>query len=186
MPTANAVNIPSFPSTALDRTPPFLNFMSPLHATFEVKKLPGVNFSLQTANIPSIVLPATFQHNPLVKIPKMGDHIEYEPLQVSFKVDEELDNYIQVHNWIRRLGFPESTNEYAVIKGQSRMSGLGEFSDASLMIRNSNRNVNFAINYIDMIPTSLSSLIFDTTNEDIPYITAVATFVYSHFDVERI
>lgn len=186
MPTANTVDGPVFPTTALDRTPEFTNFLSPLHATFLIKKLPGVNFTVQGANIPRLTLPNVTQANPFVNIPRMGDHIEYEPLVISFMVDEELENYIQVHNWIRSLGFPENFDEYAAISAHSKTSGLGLYSDATLMIRNSNRNVNFAINYIDAHPISLSSLDFDTRNSDVNYINAEITFVYSHFNLERV
>lgn len=186
MPTANAINTPSLPSTALDRTPQFINFMSPLHATFQVRKLPGVNFTVQNINVPDVTCEPTYQYNPLVKIPKMGDQITYAPLQINFKVDEELDNYIQIHNWIRQLGFPESSEEFATIKNQPSYTGLGQYSDVSLMIRNSERNINMEIVYIDAFPISISSLFFDTRNTDVNYISASATFVYSHFNIQRV
>lgn len=186
MATANAINIPNLTQDALDRTPPFLNFMSPLHATFEIRKLPGVNFTVQSVNIPGMSLSPVYQANPLVKIPKMGDHIDYEPLEITFKIDEELDNYLQLHNWIRGLGFPENYNEFAVQNNQSKISGLGSYSDASLMIRNSERNINFEIVYQDAHPISLSSVFFDTRNMDVDYVSATATFVYSHFNINRV
>ena len=45
-----------------------------------------------------------------------GDKITYDDLSFSFFVDENLENYLEVHNWIRGLGYPESIQEFSDLK----------------------------------------------------------------------
>jgi hypothetical protein len=40
-----------------------------------------------------------------------GDKILFEDFSLRFLVDENLENYMEIHNWIRGLGFPESLEE---------------------------------------------------------------------------
>ena len=44
-------------------------------------------------------------------------------------VDEDLVNYMEIQNWIRGLGFPESLNEFTDLKNymelQNLIRGLG-------------------------------------------------------------
>ena len=49
-------------------------------------------------------------------IPVPGDKLTYADLTLSFFVDEDLENYIEVHNWLRGLGFPESIQEFIDLK----------------------------------------------------------------------
>ena len=44
----------------------------------------------------------------LKDLPIPGDKMEFEDLNVRFLVDENLENYMEIQNWMRGLGFPES------------------------------------------------------------------------------
>ena len=59
-----------------------------------------------------------------------------------------------------------------------------EYSDASLLIYNSNFNVIAKVNFRDTFPVGLSAINFDATQEDLKYVTAEATFKYSIYDIE--
>ena len=42
-----------------------------------------------------------------------GTTLNYSALNMTFLVDENLENFEEIHGWIRGLGFPESYTEYA-------------------------------------------------------------------------
>lgn len=165
---------------------PNKNFLSPVNFTFEIKKCPAVNFFVQKVNIPDITLPSPISPNPMVNIPYIGDHIKYGKLEITFKVDEDLQNYLEIHNWIKALGKPIDFIERKKINETPIFTGEGEISDISLTILSSTKMANFEINYIDCHPTFLSKLIFDTTDSNINYLTASATFDYTYYEINKI
>ena len=86
------------------------NFLSPIGFKFVLAKYPKVAYFAQTANIPAMNLGIQNQSTPFRSLPLEG-FIEYEPFSLSFLVDENLENYLILHNWIRALGTPDSTQE---------------------------------------------------------------------------
>jgi len=172
--------------TALDNIPENKNFLSPLGFKFQIKKSPHLNFFVQNVNIPGITLAPPTSGNPFVRLSYPGDHIQYDDIMVSFKVDEDLQNYLEIHNWIRDLGFPNKFDEYRRIQKVAPTTGLGIRSDISLIILSSAKNPIYDVTFKDTFPVSLSSLIFDTTSNDVNYIEASATFRYTSFDINLI
>lgn len=165
--------------------PENINFLSPMKFRFFIKKTPHLNFFTQQVNLPSIELPPTSYENPWVVIPEAGDHIVYEDLKVSFKVDEDLENYLEIHNWIRGLGFPTDFKEYKDLKEKKSYTGEGLVSDISLMMLSNKDNPIFEVTYIDAFPYYLSGIQFSSTNKE-NQVTATAHFKYTYYDITRL
>lgn len=172
--------------SAIDNIPVNKNFLSPLGFVFQIKKSPNVNFFIQNVNLPGLSLTQVETPNPFVKVPYSGDHINYDDLMISFKVDGNLNNYREIHDWIRQLGFPEDFKEYKQIASQPIYSGLGIKSDISLIILSSSRNPIYEVIFKDAFPVSLSSLIFDSTADDVMYLQAESTFRYSTYTISTL
>lgn len=172
--------------TALDTIPQNRNFLSPLNFKFQIKKAPSVNFFLQSVGIPGFQLSPTYQPNPFINIPVSGDHIDVEPLTISFKVDENLVNYMELYTWITELGFPNNCGEYNKLASQPVTSGLGITSDISLLILSSSRNPIYDVTFFDCFPISLGRLLFDTIAPDVNFIDTTASFKYRYFNIAKI
>jgi hypothetical protein len=172
--------------TAIDNTPANKNFLSPLNFVFRIKRSPHLNFFVQRVGIPALSLQNPLQTNPFVSIPIAGDHLHFENLDVTFKVDEDLQNWFEMHNWLRSLGFPENFSEYAQIKNQSIASGASIRSDISLIILNAVKLPIYECTFIEAFPQSLSDLTFDTTDTSVNYITATVSFKYLLYTVEKL
>jgi len=157
------------------------NFLSPIGFKFSISKTPKVNFFCNSARIPEIILGTTIQASYLKDIDIPGDKLQYGDFSLRFLVDEELENYMAIHNWLTGIGFPRTPEEYkdltTNVKGQR--DGEEAFSDASLSILNSNYNTSAIIRFEEMFPTSLTSLEFEAGDTDINYFTAEATFKYT-------
>ena len=171
---------------AIDNTPVNKNFLSPLGFKFLIKKAPHVNFFAQKVNIPSIVLQSPETNNPFVKIPYPGEHLNFGDLQLIFAVDEDLQNYLEIHNWIKALGKPENFNQYKEIQDVVSWTGDGIYSDISLMVLSSTKMSNFEITFVDGYPVSLSDLVFNTVDENVNYITASVVFKYTYYTITNI
>lgn len=175
--------------SALDSNPANKNFLSPLNFSFRIKKAPYTNFFIQKVNVPRMSLPEIEVPTPFINLPKPGDHIAFESLAITFKVDEDMTNYMEIYDWLVQMGKPQDFSQYARIESlqiNSPTSGLGIYSDIELMILDGKRNANYAVVYQDAYPTDLSGLEFESTAEDIDFISASATFKYKLYTIEKV
>ena len=167
------------------------NFLSIVGFKFLLNRCPKVDFYCNTANIPEVILGTAVQRTYLKDIPVPGDKLQYGDLNISFMVDEDMDNYLQIYQWITSLGFPESISQFSELKDTDRLlpekpvagDHFNERSDATLMILNSDYNPSVKIKFKDVFPVSLSAVPFNVTAEAQQYYTATASFRYTIFDV---
>ena len=167
------------------------NFLSVVGFKFLLNRCPKVDFYCNSANIPEVTLGTAVQRTYLKDIPVPGDKMSYGDLNITFMVDEDMENYLQLYQWITSLGFPESLNQFNELKDTDRLlpekpasgNAFNERSDATLMILNSDFNPSVKIKFKDVFPVSLSAVPFDTTQEQQTYYTATAVFRYTIFDV---
>lgn len=174
--------------TATD-SPSNKNFLSPLNFKFKIKKCPGVNFFIQKVNVPRLRLPDVGVPNPFLALPKPGDHATFEELSITFKVDEDMQNYMELYTWITEMGKPQNFEQYASIQARefrSPTSGTGIYTDIELEILSSKRQANYAVVFQDAFPVDLGSIQFDSTLEDVDYVTADAMFRYKLYTIEKI
>ena len=161
------------------------NFLAPVGFKFSLSKFPKVTFFSNTARIPDITLGTTIQSTYLKDIDIPGEKLTYGELNVRFLVDENLENYMKIHNWLTGLGFPESGQDF--IDKTTNEDGIRDlkeqFSDGSLHILNSNFNDIAVVKFRDLFPIYLTSLEFDATESDINYFTADVTFKYTIYDI---
>jgi hypothetical protein len=173
------------PGTPIDNR----NFLAPTGFKFSLKRSPGVAFFCNQANIPSLDLGIATQPTYLKDIDVPGDKIQFGDLTLRFLVDEDLVNYMEIQNWIRGLGYPESVKEFddlekeAVLPGNFDRSGDNIYSDGTLQILSSNLVAKFNVNFKDMFPYSLSTITFDATDTDIEYFTADVSFKYTIYNL---
>lgn len=161
------------------------NFLSPLNFKFVLKRAPHVNFFAQKVNIPGLSLPEVDVSNPLIRVPYPGDHLLYEELELTFRVDEDLRNYMELHSWLRALG-KRNFGEYKAVASKPTTSGEGLRSDISLTVLTSQRNANYEVVFKDAFPTRVTGIDFNSTDTDIEYIEASATFRYVTYDIDKV
>jgi len=161
------------------------NFLAPVGFKFSLSKFPKVDFFCNSARIPEITLGTAIQPSYLKEIDIPGEKLIYGDLSIRFLVDEQLENYVAVHNWLTGLGFPETPQQF--INKTTDRDGLRDFQeqfcDGSLHILNSNYNDVAIVKFKDIFPTSITSLDFDATETDINYFTAEATFKYVIYSI---
>ena len=166
------------------------NFLAPTGFKLVLNRSPKVAFFSNAANIPGITLGEAIQPTYLKDIPTPGDKIVFDDFTVRFMVDEDLKNYMELQNWIRGLGYPETLKEiYDLQKeetgiGNNTDSGLMDiYSDGTLTVLGSTQNALFKVNFSDLWPYSLTTLQFDATDTDVNYFTAEAGFKYTIYDI---
>jgi hypothetical protein len=167
------------------------NFLSPVGFQFILQKKPKIDFFCNNANIPGINLGVAMQGSPLKAIPVPGEILTFEDLTLRFLVDEDMENYLEVWNWLCQFGFPEDFGQYQQLLNEDENSvgvqnAISGMSDGTLLIYNSNYNPNIKVEFKDLFPVSLSSIVFDSTPSDITYASAEVVFKYTIYDIIKI
>lgn len=173
--------------TAFDRQIANRNFLSPLGFKFNLVRAPKVDFFSNSANIPGINLGAAIQPTYLKDIPIPGDKLVFDDFTMRFNVDENLENYTIIQNWMRGLGYPESVYEYIEWKN-SDPNNPGQdpnISDGTLIVYNSNFQPSTMVKFQGLFPVSLSSIEFDASSTDVQYVTASVTFKYALYKISN-
>ena len=193
-------------TNVINRTPDKQDYASPVQFRFKCTKLPLVEFFVQSVNLPGINLGSAQQTNPLYDIPLPGDKITYASLDLSFVVDENLNNYKEIHDWILGLGFPSNHTQFQDLQtaGSDRFPGStrstaatgtnvpqplnegGIYSDATLTVLNSKNIAKTEIRFQNVYPTSLGSLSYDIKLSDVDYLQASVSFAYMYYEIVQI
>ena len=188
------------------RQPAKMDYASPIQFRFKCTKLPQVEFFCQSANVPGISLGSATQSTPLYDVPIPGDKITYQDLSITFIVDENLNNYKEIHDWLLGLGFPNKHQQFKDLQttGQDRFPGStagatvpgikevkplsegGIYSDATLTVLNSKNIAKTEIRFQNLYPTSLGSLSYDVKLSDVDYLQASVSFSYMNYDIIQI
>lgn len=166
------------------------NFLSSIGFRFTLNRAPKVAFFSNQAEIPGMTLGVASQPTYLTNpIPVPGDNITFDDFNLRFMVDENLENYMEIQNWIRGIGFPESLGEIYDWQNsntkfdQPYKSEMNLYSDGTLIVLNSNQNFNFEVRFRSMFPYMLSPLQFDATLPDNEYFTAEVSFKYMVYNI---
>ena len=161
------------------------NFLSPIGFRFTLARYPKVSFFTNSARIPELTMSVAIQPNYLNEIPVPGSAMTFGDFNLRFLVDENMENYRIVHEWITGLGFPETTQQFkSLTTDDDNIRDMKEqYADGTLRILNSNFREVAKVKFLDLFPVSLSSLDFDATQTDVNYFTAQATFKYTVYQL---
>ena len=193
-------------TSPLSRQPDKLDYLSPTQFKFNIHQLPKVEFFCTAANVPAINLGEAIFPTPYKQIPVMGDTLTYDNLSISFIVDENLENYIELHEWLTAIGFPKDREQFTTFRSstadspvltqgisddrglttgtaQLSTSARGMFGDAILTILTNKNNPVVEVRFQDLFPVALGALDFTQTATDVEYITVTADFSYKIYEI---
>ena len=157
------------------------NYLSPISFTVTIERLPNVEFFTQRTSIPGINNVPVERPSPIHRLYNTPDRVEFTELDLSFIVDEQMQNYIEIFDWMVGMGSPDSTDQFKDLE----KSKYGLTSDITIIIHNSNRNPNIKVTYLDCFPTSLSPINLDVTGSDVVYPECSVSFRYNSFKIEK-
>ena len=189
-------------TNTMSRQPTKFDYASPTQFKFQIQKLPKVEYFTTACNIPGISLNATVQPTPLADIPLPGDTISFNDLEITFLVDENLENYREIHGWMYGIGFPKARTQFESFrqqnsdafptssgtKGEATNPGTptsvsATYGDATLIITSSKNNPLVEVRFSDIYPVSLGAIQFNQQESDVTYLTTTCTFSYKLYEI---
>ena len=190
---------------SVKRQPDKLDYASPTQFRFGIHQLPKVEFFSTAATIPAIALSDVLVPTPFKTIPMMGDQLTYDNLSISFIVDEYLENYLSIHEWMTAIGFPKNRTQFSQFKSNtsntpstasSPSNDIGDvqkptsvnalFSDATLTVLSNKNNPIVNVFFRDLYPIAMTGLSYNQGATDVEYLTAEITFAYQLYEIEVI
>jgi len=190
---------------SVKRQPDKLDYASPTQFRFGIHQLPKVEFFSTAATIPAIALSDVIVPTAFKSIPMMGDQLTYDNLSISFIVDEYLENYLSIHEWMTAIGFPKNRTQFSQFKSntsntpstasspsrdigdvQKPTSANALFSDATLTVLSNKNNPIVNVFFRDLYPIAMTGLSYNQAATDVEYLTAEITFAYQLYEIETI
>jgi hypothetical protein len=159
------------------------NFLNPTGFSFVVDRLPNVSFFVHAVIIPSISMSdggATIQ-TPFKDLHFVGNKIEYGDLRVSIRLDEFMESYTEIANWLVSATRADSYDEYANLSA----GPLGVYSDGTIIVLDSAGNPGVNIHFKSLFPTGIGDVVLDTSESDILYPTVIITFKHNGYTIQK-
>ena len=152
---------------SLANQPKNINYLTNVQFKFELVGYPEINFFVQAVNLPglstqSVQMP--FPRQPGIQ--KNLGVIEFEILSLQFLVDEYLNNYTAIWNWM-------------MAKDASNTSAI-------LTLLSSHMNPFLEVHFNSIYPIGLSELLFDSSSVEPEYKVANLQMTYTHYRFERL
>ena len=97
--------------TATNRNPSNPNLLQQNKFVLNFGRAPSIQFFCQSVSVPGISLSEVPQFTPFVDVYVPGEKAIYDLLNVTFIVDEELQAWKEIHDWIRGMTFPTDFKE---------------------------------------------------------------------------
>ena len=190
LPSSEASSITSLiQSTAIQQ--PTINYLRPNAFKFLINRAPNVTYTCQSANLPPISLGAAMQPTSFVDIPHPGDKVQFGEFTIRFLLNEDMSNYIELYNWLVQIGVPSQGEQWNAALN-NRIGGVWGpayskvFSDAKLLILDSNNLPKVALNFQDIYPINIEALDFDITSGGMEYFQGIASFRYKLYTIEAL
>lgn len=158
-----------------------------------IDKIPTVEYYVQSVNIPGLAFTELRQGAGVgLDAYFPGDKIEFGKLSVKFLVDEDLENFKEVYDWMNAIVPIKDPADYSAYTATQKtssglMSGvdsdLNQYSDITL-VTNTNKNIpNKFFRFHDCFPTSLGELELISGSDSEP-VTCQVDFIFSYYDID--
>ena len=190
--------------SALARQPTEFNYSQTNQFKVHLSLFPKTEWFVVRANIPSVTLGQAVQATRLIDMPVIGDKLTYDQFYFTFIVDEKLQNYMELHDWLINIGFPERHTQFqsqtrtdgvtrpvgktfdTKVAGFGKESDRDLYSDITMFILSSKNNPIAVIKFFESFPINLTNIEYSQQLTDTTYAECTATFAYTLFTITPI
>jgi len=161
------------------------NYINSNYFKIVFSRLPIMTYFCQTVNVPSLSFGVADQLTSLgLHIPRPGTKYQFEPLNISFLLDESLNNWREIFTWMESLANYETN--IPLNKGGPVIPRDDVYSDARILITNSAFVPQYEVIFNDVLPVSLGGWQFNSTETDSRPIIIQASFVFTSYRIEKL
>lgn len=157
-----------------------------------IDKLPTVEYFVQSVSIPGLSFTEVEQGAGIgLNAFFPGDKVSFDNLEVTFLVDEDLENFKEVYDWINAIVPIHDPADFKSLTGSQSTKGvfaginndLNQYSQITL-VTNTNKNIpNKYFRFYDCFPTALSGMELKS-GESGEAVTCTVTFRFTYYDIQ--
>lgn len=156
------------------------NFISKM----SIEKLSDIDFFVTTVTIPGFNVGEVIQRGINKAIPRPGNTLEKDPLTVQFLLDEDMNNWLAIYEWMTGMTFPIDFEQSRTwIKKQKDAGVQDYYSNITIFLLKNSMRPNLALTFHNAFPTNLDGFDMTVAGSDEP-IVANAVFSFSHMTLE--
>ena len=144
--------------TALNRNPQNTNLLQPTKFLLTFDRIGDIQYFCQTVSIPSVSLGEVNRATPFLDMYSPGTKLTYDPLNITFTIDEELASWKNLYDWFTSIGDPDG---FEGRDGSTELQTSKHFSDATLTILSALNNPLLRINFTNVFPLTVSDINFE-------------------------
>ena len=160
--------------------PTNINFFKPTSFRFICTALPESEFYCQGVTLPGVSINEIPVATPLNPHYKSGDRVLYDEFVIQIIIDEDMKNFIEIHDWIVGLGKPQTTEQFA------KREKLGLDTTGVLTILSNASNVNIEYHFNGLWPKAITTLDLAITDPDPATVIASVSFQYNYYEIKQI
>ena len=165
----------------LSRIPDNTNFIQETKFTFLIPNLPFATYYCQTVMLPGITTSEVMVPSPLSEMYRHGDKLVFEPLVITFLIDEDMRVWEETYKWLVSLTAPRDFKEYA-----NKFSVAPDKYYDGVLFTNTNSNLpNLKFKFINCHPVALGGIQYNSAGSADVVPTADVTFRFDTFSIER-
>lgn len=143
------------------------------------KHFPNLEFFAQSVNHPSLQLTiGEMAFRQVQNVPFAGSSVSYGELSASILLDENMESYTEMHDWILRV--LEEKNTRALDRTSTKAPTE---CDITLTVLTSHNNKSKAIRYKGCIPVSIGDIPFISTDDGSSFITFDVSFRFTSYEL---
>ena len=159
------------------------NYLQPtsFKVTIDRRNYPNLEFFCQTVTHPGMLITAPeVPFRRIQGIPFPGESITFNELSLTIILDENLESYNEMYLWLRRLLETDMNDTNPL---DASITNPSPYADMTLSILSSHNNQTKQVRYLDCVPTALGDIQFESTATGTEFITYVASFRFSYFEL---
>lgn len=138
----------------------------------------GLILSVQGVTLPNVnLLPIDVPLNPMLRGKVPSSAIEFDPFMLRILVDENLESYMGVYQWM--LG----TVDY--VEANSITSREKDQTVSVHILDNSMKKTIATFHYYGAFPTNLGEVELTYTDDSDEVVTCMVTFAFKYMEIER-
>ena len=172
---ANKYDFVEIPESVLNRYPERINPLLPTYYRFFLSRSPTVSYFCQAASLPTVTMGEVLIPTPFMPV-KAPSKMEFDELTITFIVDEEMKNWLEIFNWMRSCTNVEDYTEFN--------PSNTHLTTANLVILNSNKKPKMNVTFEGLYPRTLGSVDFNSAIMDPEPFQCTATFAYRNYNIE--
>ena len=166
-------------------------------------KIKEFSLNVQSTQIPAVTIVPVKLENPFIDRLAPGTKPVYSDLSVTFVVDDVMNSYGMIYDWMRSFAPVDMTFDESLVPrkefdsyrkdlqdvydyAKEKSNGAIDYYDiATLLVSNSGGIPELEVRFFDIFPVSLTELPLDTRAESDELILCTATFNYWYYTIHR-